>query len=135
MDRTPHPPAGVGALKELLATGGENAPSANHETAESVAVLSSLILINAVEAIGCMAARNGMSWNESYALAAKAMDATARALLESGMHPAQLKDMLCEPGSAAIRGLNALEHERLRALLIQACYQAHDLIHGIEDAE
>jgi len=93
--------------------------------AKTNAVLSSLILLIASEAIACMSAENGMAWSESYALTAAAMVETASFLSEKGLHPAQLKDMLCQPGSVAIDALRALEQARVRAELIVACNGAY----------
>ena len=132
MDGAPKPPAEK--LMELLAGGGEKKPGGKYDAEKSVAAISALILIHTVEAIAGMAVHNGMPWSESYALSIKTMNAAAAFLLESGMHPAQLKDMICQPGSMAIRGLSALESEHLRGLLMRACLRVYERIQAPDPA-
>ncbi len=116
-------------LTKLMSGAGRGAHSPQSKLAgETAATLSSLILLTASEAIACMSASNGMPWNESYALTAKVMAETANLLSEKGMHPAQLKDTLCQPGTLAIETLQALEQVRLRVAMINACNEAYNQI-------
>jgi pyrroline-5-carboxylate reductase len=41
-------------------------------------------------------------------------------VLETGTHPAVLKDMVASPGGTTIAGLHAIERGKLRATLIDA---------------
>jgi pyrroline-5-carboxylate reductase len=41
-------------------------------------------------------------------------------LLETGLHPGQLKDMVASPGGTTIAGLHAIERGSVRAALIDA---------------
>ena len=41
-------------------------------------------------------------------------------VLESGRHPAELKDMVASPGGTTIAGLHALESGGLRGTLMEA---------------
>jgi len=45
---------------------------------------------------------------------------TSKLVLESGKHPAQLKDMVCSPGGTTISGVHQLEKSGLRAALMDA---------------
>jgi len=53
-------------------------------------------------------------------LAAQTTLGAARMVLETALHPAQLKDQVTTPGGTTIAGIQALEEGNLRATLIQA---------------
>jgi pyrroline-5-carboxylate reductase len=53
-------------------------------------------------------------------LAAQTLLGAARMVLESGLHPGALKDMVTSPGGTTIEGLHELERAGLRAALMSA---------------
>ena len=56
-------------------------------------------------------ALDGMPRNQAYKFAAQAVLGSAKMVLETGIHPGELKDMVCSPGadkSNYIRGFAAL---------------------------
>ncbi|SPE59409.1 Pyrroline-5-carboxylate reductase [Verrucomicrobia bacterium] len=53
-------------------------------------------------------------------LAAQTVLGSAKMVLETGMHPGALKDMVTSPGGTTIEGLHALEEGKFRASLITA---------------
>lgn len=53
-------------------------------------------------------------------LAAQTVLGAAKMVIETGMHPAQLRDMVTTPAGTTIAALAALEHSGLRAALIDA---------------
>jgi len=62
----------------------------------------------------------GMNRPDAVLLAAQAVMGAAAMVLETGEHPAVLKDMVTSPGGTAIAGLGELERHGLRAALIDA---------------
>src|SRR5213594_1422762 len=53
-------------------------------------------------------------------LAAQTLLGSARMVLETGLHPGALKDMVTSPGGTTIEGLHELERGKVRAALISA---------------
>lgn len=66
------------------------------------------------------AVRMGMSREVARVLTAQTMLGSARMVLETGEHPAKLKDMVTTPGGTTIAGLYALEEGALRSVLMKA---------------
>jgi len=59
-------------------------------------------------------------------LAAQTVFGGAKMVLETGMHPGALKDMVTSPGGTTIEGLHELEKGKLRGTLISAVRAAAD---------
>ena len=74
-----------------------------------------------IEAMADAAVADGMPRADAYEFAAQAVLGSARMVLESGLHPGQLKDMVCSPGGTTIEGLAALEECGFRGAIIKAC--------------
>jgi pyrroline-5-carboxylate reductase len=62
----------------------------------------------------------GLSRQVAQDLAAQTVLGSAKLLLETKLHPGQLKDMVTSPGGTAISGLHTLEAGGLRTTLINA---------------
>jgi pyrroline-5-carboxylate reductase len=73
-----------------------------------------------IEALADAGVKMGLPRPTALALAAQTVRGSARMLLETGKHPAELKDMVTSPGGTTIAGLHALERGAVRASLIQA---------------
>ena len=56
----------------------------------------------------------------AYEFAAQSVLGSAKMLLETGMHPGELKDMVCSPGGTTIEAVAVLEREKLRSAVIDA---------------
>ena len=72
------------------------------------------------EALADAAVKNGIPRADAYRIVSAMIAGTGKLQLETGMHPSALKDAVCSPGGATIRGVAALEEAGLRNALIKA---------------
>lgn len=73
-----------------------------------------------VDALADAGVKVGLSRKEALLLASQTVLGAAKMLLETKVHPGQLKDMVTSPGGTAIAGLHTLEKGGLRTTLINA---------------
>jgi pyrroline-5-carboxylate reductase len=79
-----------------------------------------------IEALSDGGVAAGLPRDISTKLAAQTMLGAAKMVLETGMHPGALKDMVTSPGGTTIEGLHELEKGRLRGTLMNAVRAAAD---------
>ncbi len=63
---------------------------------------------------------NGISRNDALVFAAQTVLGSAKTVLESGLHPAALKDAVCSPGGTTIEAVKVLEAKGFRSAVIEA---------------
>jgi pyrroline-5-carboxylate reductase len=73
-----------------------------------------------IEALADAGVKVGLARYEAQAMAAQTVLGSAQLLIETGIHPGQLKDQVTSPGGTAIAGLHTLEAGGLRTTLIDA---------------
>jgi len=73
-----------------------------------------------IEALSDGAVAAGLPRDIATRLAAQTVFGSAKMVLETGLHPGALKDMVASPGGTTIEGLHELEKGRLRATLMNA---------------
>lgn len=77
-----------------------------------------------IEALADAAVAEGMPRAQAYTFAEQAVLGTAKYLLETGLHPAVLKDMVSSPAGTTIEAVSALESGGFRAAVIDAARAA-----------
>lgn len=73
-----------------------------------------------LEALADAAVAEGMPRQMAYEFAAQAVYGSAKMMLETGMHPAQLKDMVCSPAGTTIEAVRVLEEKGFRSSVMEA---------------
>lgn len=73
-----------------------------------------------IEAVADAAVLLGVPRPDAYKAAEATMLGSSALALETAMHPAELKDMVCSPGGTTIEGVRTLEENGFRSSIIEA---------------
>ena len=77
-----------------------------------------------IEAMADAGVGLGLTREQALQMAAQTFQGASQMVLETGEHPARLRDAVCSPGGSTIAGVNRLEQVGLRG----------DIIAGVEAA-
>ncbi|WP_316266985.1 pyrroline-5-carboxylate reductase [Claveliimonas bilis] len=109
------------ALKILGSFGkAEVIPECLMDAVVSVSGSSPAYVFVLIEAMADAAVSGGMPRAQAYKFAAQAVMGSAKMVLETGKHPAELKDMVCSPAGTTIEAVRVLEERGFRSAVIEA---------------
>lgn len=90
------------------------------DTVTAVSGSSPAYVFMFIEAMADAAVKGGMTRDMAYTFAAQSVLGSAKMVLETGIHPGALKDMVCSPGGTTIDAVAVLEKEGMRNAVIKA---------------
>lgn len=105
--------AGLGASYEL-----PSEPLIDVFTALGASAPAFLFLV--LEALTEGAVRMGLARESAAAIAAEMMHGSAALVMQSGIHPAKLREMVASPGGTTVAGLQVLESAAVRGTFMEA---------------
>jgi len=109
------------ALKILRSFGkAEIVPERLMDAVVSVSGSSPAFVFMFIEAMADAAVADGMPRPQAYTFAAQAVLGSAKMVLETGKHPAELKDMVCSPAGTTIEAVRVLEETGFRGSVMAA---------------
>lgn len=73
-----------------------------------------------IEAMADAAVLEGLHRADAYRFAAQAVLGSAKMVLQTGIHPGALKDMVCSPGGTTIEAVRVLEEKGFRSSIMEA---------------
>lgn len=95
-------------------------PESLMDTVVGVSGSSPAYVFMFIEAMADAAVLAGMPRKQAYEMAAQSVLGSAKMVLETGMHPGVLKDMVCSPGGTTIEAVRVLEEKGMRAAVMDA---------------
>lgn len=109
----------------------EVVPEKLMDTVTAVSGSSPAYVYMFIEAMADAAVSGGMARPQAYTFAAQAVLGSAKMVLETGMHPGALKDMVCSPAGTTIEAVRTLEERGFRSAVIEAMKVCEDISRGM----
>jgi len=114
-------------FRELLKYAGliDAIPESLIDAASAVSGCGPAFVCLVMEALADGGVACGLPRDKALRYAAQTMAGTAALCLETGEHPARLKDKVCSPGGTTIQGVRAMEQGNVRAACMEAVMAAY----------
>lgn len=111
----------VNLVVELLTSIGrvDRIDEALMDVVTSISSCSPAYIAMFVEALADGSVLNGMPRDKAYIYAAQTLIGTGKMILEKGIHPGQLKDLVSSPAGVTIEGVYHLERSGFRHILME----------------
>ncbi len=112
----------VGDILLILESFGkaETIPEKLMDAVTGISGSSPAYIFMLIEAMADAAVLGGMPRSQAYTFAAQSVLGSAKMVLETGKHPAELKDMVCSPAGTTIEAVKVLEDKNFRGTVIDA---------------
>lgn len=112
----------IQAVKSIFESFGraELVPESLMDAVTGVSGSSPAYVFMFIEALADAAVNAGMPRDKSYTFAAQSVLGAAKMVLETGLHPAELKDMVCSPAGTTIEAVKVLEESGMRSAVMRA---------------
>lgn len=104
-------------------------PEKDLETATAIHGSSPAYIYMMIDAMADAGVKYGLTKKSALLLAAKAVEGSAKMVLETGVHPEQLKDNVCSPGGTTIAAVCELENKGFKNAVqsaIDACIKRNN---------
>ncbi len=118
--------ADIEVVENLLSAVGETAimPEKFMSVATALHGSSPAYVYMLIDAMADAGVSYGLTKKQAISLAAKAVEGSAKMVLETGIHPEKLKDNVCSPGGTTIAAVCDLEENGFRSVIqsaVRAC--------------
>lgn len=127
----------LAAAVKIFSCVGKTAVSSNEDMIDKcIAVNGSApaYVFMFIEALADGAVKNGIPRKDAYELAAQTVLGSAKLVLDTGKHPAVLKDMVCSPGGTTIDAVCSLEADGFRNAVLNAVKVCTDKAISMKDS-
>lgn len=113
-------------IREIAGSFGrvEFVPERLMDAVGAVSGCSPAFIFMMIEAMADAAVDLGMARKQAYSFASQAVLGSAKMVLETGMHPGELKDMVTSPAGTTIEGVRILEKAGFRSAMFEALMAA-----------
>ena len=120
--------AEITEFKELMRFAGEldRLEESKIDAASCVSGCGPAFVYLFIEALADGAVACGLPRDKALKYAAQTLAGSAKALLESGKHPGEMKDAVCSPAGSTIQGVRALEEGAFRSDAMNAVIKAYE---------
>ena len=123
------PPATIETTRSIVQTLGEEIYTDDEKMIDMATALSAsgpAYVFLFIEALIDAGVYLGLARNVAWQLAIQTVLGSTQLIKDTGIHPAELKDMVASPGGTTIEALRAFEDGRFRALIFSAVNAAYE---------